>query len=181
MKKTLSIVFLMMSIFLSFAQNSVSCHVNRDQTIYWMDSVYLTNYSIVYSGINGQRFIVPDSTYKVGDRNQKLWNNPDVILYTEDLNSILIHSNLPVDTIMKRVDWSKVWPYDYLPENYFYVEGEDKDMVCRLRLPNKPTFFRVFRIRGDVYNKLSVAIDSDRKPIKFKHPKEFYTVYCPIR
>lgn len=180
MKKSLSIAVFMMSFLLSFAQNNVSYYVNRDHTIYWTDSVYLSNYSIVYSGINGQRFVVPDSTYKIGDRNRKYWDNPDVILYTEDLNIIIMNSNL-TDTIKKVVDWSMVWPYNYFPETYFYLEGEEKDMVCRLRLPNKPTFFRVFRIRGDVYNKLSVAIDSDRKPIKFKHPKDFYTVYCPIR
>lgn len=123
-----------------------------------LHSVQLENYSVVESGINRHRFILPDSSYEAGAHKVKFWNKPSCIFYIEGIDGL---------------------PSGFLSEE---KSNNHSDKICTFN-GKKPKEFRVCLVRGDYINKLSAAVlpDGKTKRINFKDENAYYCVYVPIR
>lgn len=191
MKRILIILVLVCAVLKCLAQES-TFGWNAEGTIFCTDSVYLHDYSMVLSGKNGHKFIFPKNTIKISRHNKRYWNNDSVIIYLDGfiswglLDECVKHSyeNFDPGHIEKSEYvsiFNAIWPWGWnsRPKCYFNTPYDGKDHLCES--DSKPTFFRVFRVRGDFYNKITSCLDCDLWHIRFRKPKKFYTVYVPIR
>lgn len=196
MKRIITILVLVCAVLKCMAQELTSGG-NAEGTVFWTDTVHLHDYSIVESGKNGHMFIFPQNTIKLGKRNNRYWNKANVVIYAGDdfVDNLLrecVRSGYvkgdsgPFNRTVYDSICNAIWPggCEYLYKNkVFFPPFSRKDLLFDSdTLKYKATFFRVFRVRGDVYNKLTCnCIDCEIRPIKFRKSKKFYTVYCPIR
>ena len=158
---------------------------NGNQTVYFIDSIYIDNYVLVRSGINAQWFVITDSTYQLHKRPQKFWEQPNAIIYYDDISMVFdYYEPIPNDIYKSRAVIRKIWPYKWeiMPQAEPNSYGK-RDGFCSF--PNgKPTLFGMFLITGNAYNRLSCysSIDDNRfRPIDFKNPYAYYCVVIPIR
>ena len=158
---------------------------NGNQTVYFIDSISITNYVVVRSGVNAQMFLITDSTYQLCKRPQKFWEQLNAIIYYDEISNIYRYYEPYNNDLSKNKEAKrKIWPYKFEimpkvePDSY-----DKKDCFCSF--PNgKPTLFGMFLITGNAYNRLSYynRFDGHRfLPIDFKNPYAYYCVVIPIR
>lgn len=157
---------------------------NGNQTVYFIDSVYIDNYVVVQSGINFQCFMITDSTYRIKRKPRKYWEEPNAIIVNDDITQLFnYYEPYPDDSKKNSQAFLKIWPYrwDAFPISTTY--RGTMDHYCEY--PNgKPTLFGMFMITGNAYNKISCyqCIDCNfPRPIDFKNPFAYYVVVYPIR
>lgn len=155
------------------------------QLLYWVDSIYITKYTIVKSGINKHRFLIPADNYQVGKKNVKFWNDTTAMIFLEDNSQVWNFCAWPRNLEKTETQWSEIWPWDddERQKQFGYFRNPDNlnDTICSYIDGARPTFFRIFKIRGDAYNNMMNAFDVDYSRIKFRRRKKYYWLCIPIR
>lgn len=162
-------------------RNEYAMELNN-YSIYYLDSVYLSNYTIIESGINHQLFLVPDSNYKQPIYNIFYWDLPNCIFYWERYFPLAEYME-SWNNIEYVNSFEKIWPYPITYKQYIISNKKDKDCICKFQQP-KPTLFAKFLMTGNVYNYLSHGDCLDcivPDTVNFMNPNAYYMVYVPIR
>lgn len=153
-------------------------------TIWMIDTISISNFSVVQSGNNGNLFFVPDSLYQIGKKNVDWGNVPNTIIFLLDINELLFNesywslqkNNIQVipPEYQEIIAYADCGAIDSWPNQ----NGKDGLLIWK----KKPTLFIRFFMRGDFYNHIVCTIwDSGNLPIKFKNPYSYYLVYAPLR
>ena len=127
-----------------FAKDATN-DIRRGANVIFQDSIYLTNYTVIKSGINHHYFLLPDSNYTPKRGKNKFWKDKDVfLLVTDELQYLNIASEyckycngeLSADLL------SEIWPWG--TSNFiFWAEYSNKDIICTCD-KKRPSFFCVF-------------------------------------
>lgn len=92
------------------AQSSNCIFVDGEIAVYWQDTVQISDYSVVQSGINEHRFIVFNQNEVLKRKNNyKYWNDPDCIIYLGNPLDIL-DACKNSDTPLTQALWESLWP-----------------------------------------------------------------------
>ena len=187
MKNTVFLIFLILCEVAVAQKCEQVSFFNSDgtRTVYFCDTVSLTNYVIVESAKTGHQFLIPDSTYQIKKQGVEYWNLEYAFFYFHSITDIYYfgwtrESFEKFELFWKNLDF---WPF----KNKFGITSNSpqkgKDVLCSFYTA-KPTIFLLFFIRGDAINYATYdnVIDGAIKgPLKFKNPYAFYPVYIPYK
>ena len=182
------IIMTLMGCVSAFVLNAEGLYISdlQQQSVYWLDSVRMENYSVVESGENHQMFILPDSVYRTSTQNVKFWRQPDFVIYYEDINLLSWMVRVAGDMAQTDSIWQSIWPEGNGNHTTRFVQPEKQtkqDRVCSF-VGRKPTLFRMFLIQGSFFNQASAHSCLDcvlPKEIDFRDNNAYYRVLIPIR
>ena len=154
-------------------------NTDGSKTVYLVDSLYLnpSEYTLVQSESNWHTFLLPDSIYK-NKRRLTL----KFILNSSDC--YIVHKSMWFFT-NRNPDAIQIFKEDYYyspPTIALPFDGnEKKGDFQTVKFEYPPTYYRLFLIRGDVFNiGTSKTQPPIYLPIRFPNEKSFYKLLIPV-
>ena len=166
-----------------YSENYIPQKINKDNTfnILLVDSIHLNLDSclVIRQENNKQYFLFtnisgknPPKSNIVFPKEYFLKSNNCYLLYIDTfmywLGPIAKKSRSVLDYLKDSLN--KDYPRKIITNNYF--------SICEYL--ERPSYFLLFLIRGDVYNNITVPMDSDFGSVFFSDKKAYYKVLVPV-